>query len=155
MNTELDRLREVVTAAEAVLAARENQMLTAEEWDALEHAVAAATQPPPDERDETFTVEDGALVRRVVPRKGQPYEHRCPQEAFEAIAAAAEEAAGGFVLEDLRRATRLPWTQVAVAVAFLKERGGVVPVHGRKHAAASTCVYEDAMTEYHALHEEK
>lgn len=151
----LQKLHDVLNAAEAVLAAREAEMLTSDEWDALEHAVAAATEPPPDERNETFAVEDAALVRRVVPRKGQPYEHRCPQEAFEAIAAAAEEAASGFVLEDLRRATQLPWTQVAVAVAFLKERGCVVPVHGRKHAAASTCVYEDAMTEYHALHEEK
>ena len=95
----LQKLHDVLNAAEAVLAAREAEMLTTDEWDALEHAVAAATEPPPDERDETFTVEDGALVRRVVPRKGQPYEHRCPQDAFEAIAAAAEEAAGGFVLE--------------------------------------------------------
>lgn len=151
----LQKLHDVLNAAEAVLAAREAEVLTSDEWDALEHAVAATTEPPPDERDETFTVEDGVLVRRVVPRKGQPYEHRCPQEAFEAIAAAAEEAAGGFVLEDLRRTTQLPWTQVAVAVAFLKERGCVVPAGGRQHAAASTCVYEDAMIEYHALHEEK
>lgn len=155
MNTELDRLREVVTAAEAVLAARENQMLTTDEWDALKHAVAAATQPPPDERDETFAVEDGALVRRVVPRRGQPYEHRCPQAAFEAAAHAIAELPAGFVLKDVRRAAEITWTEAAVAVAFLKERGCVVPVHGRKHAAAATCVYEDAMTEYHALHEEK
>ncbi len=155
MNTELDRLREVVSAAEAVLAARENQMLTAEEWDALEHAVAAATQPPPDARDETFAVEDGALVRRVVPRKGQPYEHRCPQDAFEAAAHAIGELADGFVLEDVRRAAEITWTQAAVVLAFLKERGCVVPVHGRKHAAASATVFEDAMIEYHALYEEK
>jgi hypothetical protein len=150
----LQKLHDVLNAAEAVLAAREAEMLTSDEWDGLEHAVAATTEPPVDERDENFTVADRALVRRVVPRKGQPYEHRCPQEAFAAIAAAAEETAGGFALEDLRRATQLPWTQVAVAVAFLKERGCVVPTHGRKHAAASTSVYEDAMTEYHALHEE-
>lgn len=155
MNSELDRLREVLNAAEAVLAARENQMLTTDEWDALEHAVAAATQPPPDERDETFAVEDGALVRRVVPRKGQPYEHRCPQDAFEAAAHAIGELAGGFVLEDVRRAAEITWTQAAVVLAFLKERGCVVPVHGRKHAATSSTVFEDAMTEYHALYEEK
>jgi hypothetical protein len=155
VNTELDRLREVVSAAEEVLAARENQMLTTEEWDALEHAVAAATQPPPDERDETFAVEDGALVRRVVPRKGQPYEHRCPQDAYEAAAHAIAELPAGFVLEDVRRAAEITWTEAAVAVAFLKERGCVVPVHGRKHAAAAATVFEDAMTEYHALYEEK
>ncbi len=155
MTPELHQLREVLAAAEAVLAAREAQMLTAEEWDTLQHAVAAATQPPPDERDETFAVEDGALVRRVVPRKGRPYEHRCPQDAYEAAAYAIAELPADFVLEDVRRAAEITWTQAAVALAFLKKRGCVVPVHGRKHAAAATTVFEDAMTEYHALYEEK
>ena len=155
MTPELHQLREVLAAAEAVLAAREAQMLTTDEWDALQHAVAAATQPPPDERDETFAVEDGALVRRVVPRKGRPYEHRCPQDAYEAAAYAIAELPADFVLEDVRRAAEITWTQAAVVLAFLKERGCVVPVHGRKHAAASGTVFEDAMTEYHALYEEK
>lgn len=151
----LQKLHDVLNAAEAVLAAREAEMLTSDEWDALEHAVAAATEPPPDERDEIFTVEDGALVRRVVPRNGQPYEHRCPQEALEEVAATIDDATSGFVMEDIRNTTQLPWTQVAVAVAFLKERGCVVATGGRKHAAASQAVYEDAMIEYHALHEEQ
>ncbi len=29
-------------------------------------------------RRETFEVFDGHLVRKVVPRRGRPYEHRCP-----------------------------------------------------------------------------
>ena len=41
--------------------------------------------------NETFAVEDGHLVRRVVGRRGRPYEHRCPKDAFEQIAHAAEE----------------------------------------------------------------
>lgn len=66
--------------------------------------LAAATQPPPaDGRNETFAVEDGALVRRVVPAKGKAYEHRCPQEAFEAVAATIDEIGqDAFVLEDKR-----------------------------------------------------
>jgi len=47
----------------------------------------------------------------------------------------------------------LPWTQVAVAVAFLKERGCIRPTHGRKHEAATGDVFLDAMTEFHALRE--
>jgi hypothetical protein len=38
-------LLEVLRAAKAVLEAREDQMLTSEEWDALAQAVAAATSP--------------------------------------------------------------------------------------------------------------
>lgn len=154
MNSELDRLRDVLKAAQAILAAREDQMLTAIEWDALEHAVAAATQPPANERDETFVVEAGVLVRRVVPAKGQPYEHRCPLEAFEAVAHAISEAdEKGFVLEEIRASAGVTWTQAAVAIAFLKERGCVLPAHGRRHTAASPVAFEDAMTEYHALAE--
>jgi hypothetical protein len=36
--------------------------------------------------DEAYAVEDGFLVRRVVPRRGVPYQHRCPLAAFEAVA---------------------------------------------------------------------
>ncbi len=53
MTSELDRLRAALSVAQAVLAAREDQMLTAEEWDALGHAVAQATPPIPDERCES------------------------------------------------------------------------------------------------------
>ena len=102
---------------------------------------------------ETFAVEDGFLVRRVAPRRGTPYEHRCPAAAYESVAWAIDEQAEPFTLEVLQAATGLPFTQVAVALAFLKERGCIAPVHGRKHKAASGCVHLDAMTEYHALRE--
>ncbi len=38
------------------------------------------------ERNETFEVEDDHLIRRVVPRRGEPYEHRCPCVSFEQVA---------------------------------------------------------------------
>ncbi len=148
------QLEALLDAAERLLNAREVQMLTTEEWDALEHAVAACNEPPANERTETFTV-DGtrALVRSVVPMKGEPYQHRCPEDAFEAVAHAVAEATSPFNLEDLRHAANIPWTQAAVAFAFLKERSVVVPAGGRNHAAAGTAPYEDAMVEFHALRE--
>jgi hypothetical protein len=105
--------------------------------------------------DETFSVEQGQLVRRVVPRRGRPYEHRCTPETFQEVAHRIDELRGSaFVLADLNRAGEaLPWTQVAVALAFLKERGCVRPVYGRRHEAASGDVYLDAMVEFHALRE--
>lgn len=112
--------------------------------------------------DEAFSVEQEQLVRRVVPRHGTPYEHRCTSETFQEVAHRIDELGGtAFVLTDLnprnprnsRTGETLAWTQVAVALAFLKERGCVRPVHGRKHEAASSDVFLDAMTEFHALRE--
>ncbi len=148
------QLEALLDAAERLLNAREVQMLTTEEWDALEHAAAACNEPPSDERTETFSVDaTRALVRSVVPTKGEPYQHRCPEDAFEAVAGAVAEATSPFNLEDLRNAANIPWSQAAVAFAFLKERSVVIPAGGRNHAAAGTTPCEDAMTEFHALRE--
>ena len=149
------QLQEVYAAAERLLEAREAGMLTADEWDALEHACAACREPHAADREESFRVDDGGtLVRAVIPNRGEPYEHRCTMLSYEAV---ASEAAGfgesPFVLEDLRAAAGLPWTQAAVAFAFLKERGVVIPADGRGHVAATADAYLDAMTEYHALRE--
>jgi len=97
------------------------------------------------ERIESFSIENDLLVRRVVPLRGTPYEHRCSREVFEAVAHAVEEAEGPFVMEDIRTRERQPWTQVAVAMAFLRERGLVERVHGRQLAAAPGYAFEDAM----------
>lgn len=152
---DIDALRAVLDAAEAVLAARENQMLTSEEWDALEHAVAAATQPPAARaRDETFRVADDVLIRAVVPARGTPYEHTCDREAYEAVSHAIDEMEmASFTLEEVRQRADVPWTQAAVAIAFLKERGCIVPTVRRKHVAATSGVHIDAMIEWHALRE--
>jgi hypothetical protein len=150
-----DRLNALYHAAERLLEAREASMLTSDEWDDLECASAACREPEPESRAETFVVEsDGSLIRLVAPRAGRPYRHRCTQASFEEIAhAIGEFGPASIVVEDLRSRCGLPWTQVAVAVAFLKERGIVVPDGNRGHAAASTDPYLDAMTEYQALRE--
>jgi hypothetical protein len=104
------------------------------------------------DRQETFEVLDGHLVRKVVPRRGKPYEHRCPVAALDRIAQAIDElGAEPFTLETIFLSEDIPWTQVAVAVAFLKERG-IIDTRSRKNYAATTVgVHLDAMTEYFAL----
>ncbi len=112
----------------------------------------------PATRDETFAVLDGHLVRKVIPVRGQPYEHRCPLAAFEQIAhAAGALGEQGFTLQEVvaheRSAGRdVTFTQVAVALAFLRERS-ILDVRYRRNYAARTGVHLDAMTEYHALAE--
>ncbi|GIK15669.1 MAG: hypothetical protein BroJett003_24200 [Planctomycetota bacterium] len=112
--------------------------------------------PTTRERSETFEVLDGHLIRKVLPARGQPYEHRCPRAAFEQIAHAAEELGGsGFTLEDLvayeRGAGRdVTFTNVAVALAFLRERS-ILDARYRRNYAVTRSVHLDAMTEFHAL----
>ena len=69
------------------------------------------------ERDERFEVLGGHLVRKVVPRRGKPYEHRCPLASFERVAHAIDETGDdGFTLESLVEVEDLPFKQVAVAL---------------------------------------
>jgi hypothetical protein len=96
-----------------------------------------------------------ALVRYAVPRNGgDPYRHVCPLAAFEATAHAVAEAGDrGFTLGELWALAEIPCTQVATAVAFLKERG-IVLTRGKRNYPAGAGVHLDAMTEYWALLEE-
>ena len=113
----------------------------------------SAKPAPRVERTEIFTVFDDHLIRSVVPRRGQPYEHRCPRKAFEQVANAVDEAGDAdFTLEMLVQREELPFTQVAVALAFLKERG-IVETRYRRNYAATRCAHLDAMTEFYALTE--
>ncbi|MCA9253436.1 MAG: hypothetical protein KDA54_20075 [Phycisphaerales bacterium] len=104
------------------------------------------------QRSETFEVQDGYLIREVVPRRGKPYTHRCSLATFEHVAHAIDEAGHGcFTLETIVADEDLPFTQVAVALAFLKERG-IIETHFRRNFAATIGgTHLDAMTEYHAL----
>ena len=36
--------------------------------------------------NETFRVEDGVLIRSVIPRRGTPYEHACTEAVYEDVA---------------------------------------------------------------------
>ena len=107
-------------------------------------------------RSETFEVGAGRLVRNVVPHRGQPYRHRCPRASFEQIAHAAEELGedgftGESLLEYERNAGRwVSFTNVAVAVAFMRERG-ILDVRYKRNWAATGAVHLDAITEFCAL----
>ncbi len=104
------------------------------------------------QRSETFEVRDGHLIREVVPRTGEPYMHRCSIATLEQVAHAIDDTGdGGFTLETIVADEDLPFTQVAVALAFLKERGIIDTRFRRNYGATNTGVHLDAMTEYHAL----
>jgi len=106
-----------------------------------------------DASNERFFVDPtGDLARAVVPARGQPYEHRCPYDALQAVAYEVDSAKVPFTLSTLQAATGLPFTQVAVALAFFKERGIAVPAGRRMHISRAGA-FEDAMVEYHALRE--
>ena len=105
------------------------------------------------ERNETFEVQDDHLIRKVVPRRGEPYKHRCSRTSFEQVAHAIDEAGNeDFTLKSLVQREDLPFTQVAVALAFLKERG-IVETRYRRNYAVAQGTHLDAMTEFCALAE--
>lgn len=98
----------------------------------------------------TFDVVDDHLEMKVVfpDTPGRDYLHRCTRDIFREVAFTIEEkAAGGTTLEDLVAAMDAPFTQVNVALAFMKERG-CVEVRRRRTYPASDMVYEDAMIEF-------
>jgi hypothetical protein len=115
---------------------------------------------------ETFVVEDGYLVRKVVPPRGRPYEHRCSLAAHRELTwAAIDLAASGFTVTTLADQVRSrpreehddrePWasyTNAAVAIAFWKERG-LIETRRRLNHVRDEFFFEDAMIEFHALAE--
>lgn len=110
------------------------------------------------ERTESFTVDRaGYLVRTIVPRSpSKPYEHRCSLAAYQRVANEIDALGeAGFTGEQIVASTGLPFTQVAVAIAFLRERGCIVTDHKRNYAPHGQVggVHADAMLEYHALRE--
>ena len=88
-----------------------------------------------------------------MPVRGERYEHRCSKASFEQVAHAIDEAGdASFALETIVMCENLPFTQVAVALAFLKERG-IVETRYRRNYSATDSVHLDAMTEFYALAE--
>jgi hypothetical protein len=104
-------------------------------------------------RQITFVHEDGCLVRTATSLDGCSYAHRCTQAAFEAVAHALDETPAqgeGTTLERIAHQENLPFTQVNVAMEFLKERG-IIDVRHRRSYPATTCIHLDAMVEWYAL----
>jgi hypothetical protein len=101
-------------------------------------------------REIIFDVVDDYLEMKVAfpDALDRNYLHRCSRDTFREVAFTIEEnAAGGMTLEDLVAAMDAPYTQVNVALAFMKERG-CVEVRRRRSYPASAQLYEDAMIEF-------
>ncbi|MEL6499746.1 MAG: hypothetical protein AAFZ67_11530 [Planctomycetota bacterium] len=103
---------------------------------------------------EHFRVDDeGALVRTRFSTEGHRYEHRCSLETLRAVAHHFDgRDSDQRTLNQIAGAEQVAWTQAAVALAFLKDRGIVERRGDSNHAASADC-YLDAMTDYHALQE--
>lgn len=113
---------------------------------------------PRDPLMESFEVlgtgQGSTIVRSAVPRTGgKPYRHTCSISAFESVAHAIEEAGeSGFTLGELRQSTSLPFSQIATAMAFLRERG-IIDMRRKRNYPTTPSVHLDAFIEYHALRE--
>lgn len=111
--------------------------------------------PETDFSTMSFAVEQGELVVRAVARRsGAAYRHACDLASFEQVARTIDGAApAGLTREEIQAATGLPWTRIQVALLFLNERSCVNRAgrRGARYEPASAAIYEDAMTEYHAL----
>ena len=64
---------------------------------------------------------------------------------------AFDEDRNGMTMAIVAERLELPFTQVGVAIEFLKERGVIIVEHRRQSVPASNFCFEDAMIEYHAL----
>ena len=109
----------------------------------------------PRQRDVVFGVLDNHLVRTVTFVDGRRYEHRCSYQTYETVAEAVDQTPAegeGVALEPLARSLDLPYTQVNVALEFMKERG-VVTTRARRNYPASNFAFLDALIEYHAFRE--
>lgn len=103
-----------------------------------------------------YLVQDGHLIRSVAgDGGGSTYTHRCKMATFEAVAHAIAEMDAewpGVTVRHIVATEKLPFTQVHIAMEFLKERG-IVEVRYRRYFPASSDVHLDAMVEFHALAE--
>lgn len=103
--------------------------------------------------NDIFEIDQSALLRSVVPKRGKPYQHCCLPKAFQEVCHTIDECNGDpFTGEDLVGWTGLPSTQVFTAYAFLKERGIVETCRGRKTIAVPGMdVFLDGMIEWSVL----
>ena len=105
--------------------------------------------------DETFELDGDAMIRSVIPKRGRPYEHVCWLPSYQEVLHTIDEQLGEpFVYESIVSITELPNTQVAVAIAFLKERSVIIPARFRQSRAAGSHIYLDGMCEWTALQKE-
>jgi len=100
-------------------------------------------------------LEDGTLYQRVTLRGGRTYERRCPKKSLDAIVDAIEKRiegdAGGFRIDEVAKATRLPRKQVCAVVDFMERHRVIWSSRGGKHRAWS--IYDGVTHAYYDLRE--
>jgi hypothetical protein len=94
---------------------------------------------------------NGDLRRTTTKLDGGKYLHHCSKRTFETIAIEFDQVRTGLTMPEIAQRLELPYTQVNVAMEFLKDRGVIVVQHRRKSTPASHFCFEDAMIEYQAL----
>jgi hypothetical protein len=108
-----------------------------------------------EQREVKYIVQDSYLVRTVRRGDATSYTHRCPKETFQKVAHSLAETPAeglGTCLGDIAMSEQLPFTQVNVALEYMKERG-LVEIRRRRCYPATADTYLDAMIEFSALAE--
>ncbi len=136
MQPTYQQLADVLRAAQSLLTARQDQMLTSQEWERLARAVEAAEPPAPLPADATvrfaFDKRSG-LTRALVARDGEVlHRQRADADAFAAIAEYAQCQRGAFFIDDVVTDLCLPDRAAAHATlefllesGFLERSGGI------------------------------
>lgn len=108
-------------------------------------------------RDVTFAILDGHLVRTTTGSDGRTYTQRCSRAIYETVAHAVSETlmeGEGTTGQEIAKRENVPFTQANVAYEFMKERS-VLIVRCKRGYPASATAFEDAMIEFLALVEEQ
>jgi hypothetical protein len=101
-------------------------------------------------RSVTFWRERDYLHRTVARDDGKHYAHTCTMKVYQEVAHTLEESTEPTTLLEIAQRRELLFTQVNVALEFLKERG-LIEIVRRRSQIASKTFFEDAMCEFHAL----
>ena len=95
----------------------------------------------------------GFLDRKVNPKRGRPYIHRCPLDSFQAICHSIDEHETSRI-EEVAGREDLPVTQVATTMAFLLDWGLVERVWPRTNERTEKSIFLSAMTCLFGLNKE-
>ena len=95
------------------------------------------------EAPKSFTIDDNMLVM-IVEGKGISYRQRCSKETYNAVVEAFEDFRQHSI-EAIANDLDLPWTQTAVAVAFLKEKS-LLEIKNRRNKAVCQEIYNQPFT---------
>lgn len=97
----------------------------------------------------SFSIDDDNMLVMIVEGKYTSYKHRCSRETYNSVVEAFDDFRKHSI-EEIANDLDLPWTQTAVAVAFLKEKS-LLEVNNRRNKATKQEIYEHAQEEWEYL----